>query len=148
MVEAMPLVFLLYGYTMTSWRRTRPIPPSWRCRGMIVAFLSGTGQSSPLMWAAQRCGQRTDSKVDDVGFTKDMGSCFPLSADYRADAACIFHGLRTGYLSYRLSPVAFPSDQIAAIARRSRAPRPDPCAEALNAPRSIYPWHERPASVP
>ncbi|HSO31769.1 MAG TPA: PHB depolymerase family esterase [Labilithrix sp.] len=119
-----PLVFVFHGYTMTSAgiaSATRFASVADK-HGMIVAFPSGTGTSFN---AGDCCGTAASSKVDDVGFTRDMIAS--IGAEYCVDAKRVFStGFSNGgYLSYRLACEL--SDQIAAIAPVSGVLGVSPC---------------------
>lgn len=108
-----PLVFLFHGYTMTSEEiaTASHFAETADKRGMIVAFPQGIGNGFN---AGDCCGSAQSSKVDDVGFTRDMITS--LDAEYCVDPKRTFStGFSNGgFLSYLLACEL--SDKIAAIA--------------------------------
>lgn len=108
-----PLVFVFHGYTMSaaSIASATHFAEVADKRGLIVAFPSGLGGGFN---AGDCCGTAASSKVDDVGFTRDMIS--KLNAEYCVDPKRVFStGLSNGgFFSYTLACEM--ADTIAAIA--------------------------------
>jgi polyhydroxybutyrate depolymerase len=108
-----PLVFLFHGYTMTAEEiaTASHFAAVADKRGMIVAFPQGIGNGFN---AGDCCGSAQSSKVDDVGFTRDMIA--NLDAAYCVDDKRTFAtGFSNGgFLSYLLACEL--SDKIAAVA--------------------------------
>jgi polyhydroxybutyrate depolymerase len=108
-----PLVFMFHGYSMTaaSIASTTQFSDVADARTMIVAYPTGTGTSFN---AGDCCLPASSTKVDDVGFTRDMLS--NLEADYCVDPKRVFStGFSNGgFFSYKLACEL--SDKIAAVA--------------------------------
>jgi polyhydroxybutyrate depolymerase len=112
-----PLVFVFHGYSMTaaSIASATHFSDVADARTMIVAYPTGTGPALQASFnAGDCCGTAASTKVDDVGFTRDMLS--NLEADYCVDSKRVFStGLSNGaFFSYTLACEL--SDKIAAVA--------------------------------
>lgn len=110
-----PLVFMFHGYSMSASAiaTATHFADTADKRGMIVAYPEGTGALQGFN-AGECCGTASSSKVDDLGFTRDMLA--KLDAEYCVDEKRVFStGFSNGgFLSYLLACEL--SDKIAAIA--------------------------------
>lgn len=100
--KATPLVFVFHGYTMSASgiAAASKFVATADAHGMIVAFPTGLNSGFN---AGECCGASVTSKVDDLGFTRDMVST--LSKEYCVDAKRIYStGFSNGgFMSYYLA---------------------------------------------